>query len=105
MTHRLPSRITGTQWQQLRKHAGLSVQELARLLACSPRTIYNIEASRDQRVGRGLLKLFALALYPGSRELVCPSWNGISAHCCLTLLPLTKIPRKIPKILLYFMSK
>ena len=66
----LPPRITGAQWQALRKQAGLSVQDLARLLACSPQTIYNIESDAAKNVGQSLFKFFTVVLNPTIRALM-----------------------------------
>lgn len=65
-----PALLTGQEWQRLRKHAGFTVEVLARELGCSARTIYNIENANQQKIGEQLARLFLAVIYPPTRALL-----------------------------------
>src|ERR1043166_1631574 len=67
--HTRQSPWRGKDLHRLRQQAGLSVPEMAALLGCAPKTIWNIEKGHGT-VSVTFAKLFLLALYPPTRALM-----------------------------------
>lgn len=62
--------ISGLEIKALLKDAGLSVYEMAALMHCSPRTLWNLQAGKKREIGKMMDLLLTLLCYAPTRAMI-----------------------------------